>query len=165
MKKFLIKAYFKAGILVPFYTACFFSLLFCLAPDFYKVLELTFLSGLTGLCSLTIFLNCYRSIANNYFYSVLSWTLLPVLFSIYVLATKVDWIVFSDSKKGNVFISSLYLVIFSIHFLGLFISFRSFRATVLLNPDDEEIMNEENDRYTMPNSDKNAQVSDTTKAK
>ncbi len=150
---------------MPFYTACFFSLLFCWSPDFYKVLELAFLSGLTGLCSLTIFLNCYPNIASNYFYSVLSWTLLPVLFIIYVLATKVDWIVFSDSKQGDVFISSLYLVIFSIHFLGLFISFRSFRATVLLNQDDEEIMNEEDDRYTMHKSDKNVQECDATKAK
>lgn len=164
MKKVLIKSYFKAGILVPFYTSCFFSLLFCWSPDFYKVLELTFLSGLTGLCSLTIFLNSYRKIAESYFYSVLSWTLLPVLFSTYVLATKVDWIVFSDSKKGDVFISSLYLVIFSIHFLGLFISFSSFRATVLLNQNDEEIMNDEDDRYTMHNSDKNVQECDASKA-
>jgi hypothetical protein len=146
MKKFLIKAYFKAGILVPFYTACFFSLFFCWSPDFYKVLELTLFSGLTGLCSLTIFLNCYRSIAENYLYSVLSWSLLPVIFSVYVLATKVDWAIFSDSKKGDVFMSSLYLVIFSIHFIGLVSSFQSFRATVLLNRDDEEIMNAENDR-------------------
>jgi hypothetical protein len=157
MKKFLVKAYFKAGILVPFYTACFFSLLFCTSPDFYKVLELAFLSGLTGLCSLTIFLNCYRDIAENYFYSVLSWTLLPVLFSVYVLATKVDWIIFSDSKKGDLFISSLYLVVFAIHFLGLFISFRSFRATVLLNRNDDEIMNEEGNGYTMPHSDGDSQ--------
>jgi len=91
--------------------------------------------------------------------------LLPVLFIIYVLATKVDWIVFSDSKKGDVFVSSLYLVIFSIHFLGLYISFRSFRATVLLNQGDDEIMNEEDDHYSMHKNDKNVQECDATKAK
>jgi hypothetical protein len=90
--------------------------------------------------------------------------LLPVLFSIYILATRVDWIVFSDSKKGDVFLSSLYLVIFSIHFLGLFISFRSFKATVLLNQNDEEIMNDEDDRYAMHNSDKNVKECDASKA-
>jgi hypothetical protein len=156
MKRFLVRAYFKAGILVPFYTACFFSLLFCWTPDFYKALELTFFSGLTGLCSLTIFLNCYPNIVNNYFYSFLSWTLLPVLFSIYVLTTKVDWVVFSDSKKGDVFISSLYLVIFFIHFLGLVISFQSFRATVLLNRNDEEVMNDNNNPYTTHEKKRNA---------
>jgi hypothetical protein len=91
------------------------------------------------------------------FFQILSWTLLPVLFSIYVLATKVDWIIFSDSKKGDLFISSLYLVVFAIHFLGLFISFRSFRATVLLNRNDDEIMNEEGNGYTMPHSDGGSQ--------
>lgn len=119
------------------------------------MLELAFLSGSTGLCSLTIFLNCYRSVAENYLYSVLSWTLLPVLFSVYVLTTKVDWIVFSDSKKGDVLVSSLYLVIFAIHFLGLFISFQSFRATVLLNQNDDEIMNEDDDGFVIENKEQN----------
>lgn len=164
MKKYLVKAYFKAGILVPFYTACFFSLLFCASTAFYDVLELAMLSGITGLCSLTIFLNCYRKIADNYFYSALSWSLLPVSFIVYVLATRVDWIVFKDTKKGNVGLTSLYLVIFFLHFLGLLISFQSFRATVLLNQNDEEVMNEDDETYTLPNSDKNVQECDAPKA-
>jgi len=164
MKKYLVRAYFKAGILVPFYTACFFSLLFCTSADFDKVLELTFLSGLTGLCSLTIFLNCYRKIVDNYFYSVLSWSLLPVLFIVCVLYNKVDWIIFRYPKQGDVFISSLYLVIFFIHLIGLVISFQSFRATVLLNRNDAEVMNVESDTSAMLNCDKNAQECDATKA-
>lgn len=157
MKKYLVRAYFKAGILVPFYTACFFCLFFSTNGAFYDVLELTFFSGLTGLCSLTIFLNCYRKIADNYFYSILSWVLLPVLFIIYVLSTKVDWVVFKDTKRGNVAVTSLYLVIFFLHFIGLFISFQSFRATVLLNKNDEEVMNAKEDVYTVVHVDRKAE--------
>jgi hypothetical protein len=138
MKRYLVRAYFKAGILVPFYTACFLSVLLCPSPAFYNVLELAFLSGLTGLCSLTVFLNCYRKILDNTFYSILSWFLLPAIFISYVLSTRVDWIIFSDTKRGDVFLSSIYLVIFFLHVIGLVISFQSFRATVLLNRNDKE---------------------------
>lgn len=165
MKKYLVRAYFKAGILVPFYTACFFSLLLCTSGAFYDVLELAFFSGLTGLCSLTIFLNCYRKVIDNFVYSLLSWILLPLIFIAYVLATKVDWIVFKDPKRGNAALVSLYLVIFFLHVIGLFISFQSFRATVRLNRNDEEILNSDDEVYIMPNSDRNVQVSDATKAK
>ena len=154
MKKYLVRAYFKAGILVPFYTSCFLCLLLCPVPAFYDVLELAFLSGLTGLCSLTVFLNCYRKIAGNYFYSILSWFLLPLIFITYVLSTRVDWVIFNDTKKGNVFLSSIYLVIFFLHLIGLFISFQSFRATLFLNRNDKEIMNYENDTTAMSNSSK-----------
>ena len=165
MKKYLVRAYFKAGILVPFYTACCLCLLLSPISDFEKVLELTFFSGLTGLCSLTIFLNCYRKVAGNYFYSALSWSLLPVVFIGYVLYNKVDWIVFKYPKQCNAFISSLYLVIFFIHLIGLVISFQSFRATILLNQNDQEIMSGKNDTPTMLNSDKNVQECDATKVK
>lgn len=145
MKRYLVRAYFKAGILVPFYTACFLSLLLCPSSAFYNVLELAFLSGLTGLCSLTVFLNCYRKIADNSIYSILSWFLLPLIFISYVLITRVDWVIFRDAKRGDVFVSSLYLVIFFLHIIGLFISFQSFRATVLLNQNNSQIMNDEID--------------------
>jgi hypothetical protein len=59
--------------------------------------------------------------------------------------------------------SSLYLVIFSIHFIGLVSSFQSFRATVLLNKNDEEIMNTENDGSKMYKSDSNVQECDASK--
>lgn len=154
MKRYLVRAYFKAGILVPFYTACFFTLMFCTSPAFYDVLELALYSGLTGLCSLTIFLNCYRKVVDNYFYSVLSWTLLPAIFITYVLSTKVDWVVFKDTKRGDVVLSSLYLVIFFLHIIGLFISFQSFRATVLLNQENKEVLNNEEDTYVMHESDR-----------
>ena len=155
MKKYLIKAYFKAGILVPFYTACIFSLFFSFSSSFYDVLELTFLSGLTALCSLTIFLNCYRKVVDNYLYSALSWSLLPLIFIFFVLSTRVDWIVFKDTKKGNVAVSSLYLVIFFLHLIGIYSSFQSFRATVVLNKNDEEVMNIEEDIDPLLRSAKN----------
>ncbi|HWI91176.1 MAG TPA: hypothetical protein VNT20_07865 [Flavisolibacter sp.] len=165
MKKYLVRAYFKAGILVPFYTACFLSLMFCASNSFYDVLELTFYSGLTGLCSLTIFLNCYRKVIDNFIYSLLSWILLPLIFIAYVLATKVDWIVFKNPKMGDGALVSIYLVIFFLHVIGLFISFQSFRATVRLNRNDKEILNSDDEAHTMSNSDRNVQVSDTTGAK
>lgn len=143
MKKFLVRAYFKAGILIPFYTCCALCLLLSPSSDFQKVLELTFYSGLTGICSLTIFLNCFPRIAENYVYSVLSWCLLPVPFIIGVVFYKVDWIIFRDPKQGDSFISVLYLVVFFLHLIGLVIGFQSFRATVLLNRNNEEILNRE----------------------
>lgn len=142
MKKYLVRAYFKARILVPFYTASVFSLFSVAGPDCYEVLEIAFYSGLTGICSLTIFLNCYRKIADNYVYSALSWSLLPLLFMVYVLSTKVNWAIFKDMKKGSPFVTSLYLVIFFLHVIGLVISFQSFRATVIRNQNEAEIMNE-----------------------
>src|SRR5215203_3713749 len=157
MKRYLVRAYFKAGILIPFYTACFFSLLFCTSSAFYDVLELAFVSGMTGLYSLTVFLNCYRKIADNYFFSILSWFLLPGICISYVISTRVDWVIFRNTKSGNVVLSSLYLVIFFLHIIGLFISFQSFRATVLLNHNDKEIMNEQIDKAAMLNNDKNVQ--------
>jgi hypothetical protein len=65
-----------------------------------------------------------------------------VIFIIYVLSTKIDWSVFKDAKRGNAALTSLYLVIFALHCIGLVISFQSFRATVLLNKNDKEIMND-----------------------
>ena len=165
MKFQLIKIYFKGGILVPFYTCLFFALVFAFSSRFADVLELALFSGLTGLCSLTMFVNSNRKIAENFFYSLLSWILLPYCFITYVLATKPDWSVFSDPKHGDVFITSFYFAIFFLHIIGLIISFQSFRATVISNKNEKEIMNDVRDDSAMLHRDRNVQVSDTTEAK
>jgi hypothetical protein len=119
--------------------------------------RITFYSGLTGLCSLTAFLNSLPQVAENLLYSILSWFLLPYSFIAYVLATEIDWVLFRDSKQGNMVLSSLYLFTFFLHFIGLIISFQSFRATVLLNKNDEEVMNAKEDVYSVVNADSNAE--------
>jgi hypothetical protein len=86
--------------------------------------------------------------------------LLPVLFSIYILATRVDWIVFSHSKKGDVFISSLYLIISPFTFLDSSSASGALEQTVLLNQGNEEIMNNEDDGYAMHGSDVNVEECD-----
>jgi hypothetical protein len=162
MKAALIKIYFKGGVLVPFYLSCVISFFFFLIiannynfnmsavwsdSALYEILKITFFSGLTGLCSITVFLNSYRKIAKIFWYSFLSFVLLPYSFIAFVFIVQVDWQIPP--------MAALYSVTFFFHVIGPIISFQSFRATVLLNPNDKEIMNEENDGYTMLNIDKN----------
>ena len=159
MKSALIKMYFKGGVLVPFYVSCFLTLMFFFAIadhyDFnlqeiknsyalYEILKVPLFSGLTGLCSLTIFLNAYRTIAENFWYSLLSFVLLPYAFIAFVLIVVVDW--------RLPILAAQYCVIFFLHFIGPIISFQSFRATVLLNKNDKQIMNIENNVLSSNNN-------------
>jgi hypothetical protein len=169
MKAALIKIYFKGGVLVPFYLSCVISFFFfwIIADSsnynlravwndraLYEILKITFFSGLTGLCSITIFLNSLGKIAKSFWYSFLSFVLLPYSFIAFIFIVLVDW-------KVHV-LAALYCVTFFFHVIGPIISFQSFRATVLLNPNDKEIMNDESGDAIMRNSDKNAQVCDAT---
>jgi hypothetical protein len=171
MKSYFIKMYFKGGVLVPFYLCCVMSIFFAIgiadSDNFklseiwhdevlYEILKITFLSGLTGLCSLTIFLNSYKKIAESYLYSLLSFILLPYCFIAFVFSVIVEW--------SFPALAAVYAVLFFFHVIGPIISFQSFRATVLLNNGDSEIMNNEDDPEPMPNSDKKVQECDTTKA-
>lgn len=178
MKFWLIKIYFKGGVLVPFYISCFFSFISLIAAfvdsdykmpvlnenvGLYKMLEVTFFSGLAGLCSLTVFLNSFRKIAERFVYSFLSWFLIPCCCIGYILETQIEWAVFRNTKYGNPVLTSYYLVIFFFHFIGLIIGFQSFRATVLRNKNNDEIMNGQDDHSPL-NKDADVQESDVCPA-
>lgn len=180
MKGYLLRIYFKGGVLVPFYFSCFLTVSFFavafVRSDFksaevlndagiYEITKITFFSGLTGLCSLTAFFNTYKIVAGNIWYSLVSWFLLPYSFIVYVLYNQVDWIIFKDSRYGDVVLSSLYLFTFFLHFIGLIIGFQSFRATVLLNRNRKEVLNGENDRSLEQIGDKDRRECNATKAK
>jgi hypothetical protein len=178
MKPYLIKIYFKGGVLVPFYFSCFLSFLFFsvafVAADYkisavannwviQEILKITLYSGLTGLCSLTAFLNSYPKIANNLAYSVISWFLLPYACIAFILAKQIDWEVYK-TDKGAMLLSILYFITFFLHFIGLIIGYQSFRATVVINKNDKEVMNVPDDEGLLLNSDKTVQVSDPSLA-
>lgn len=179
MKFSLIKIYFKGGVLIPFYVSCFLSFLFLSVafgdsgfrlsevsnnPGLYEMLRITLYSGITGLCSVTGFLNSLPKIVNNIYYSLLSWFLLPYSCIAYVLATQVDWAVFRNTEYGNPILTSLWLIIFFFHFIGLIIGYQSFRATVLTNKNNEEIMNYAEEDDALVYEAQTEQAGDKTKA-
>lgn len=148
MNVHILKVYFKAAVLVPFYLACFICLMsvggvwihaeynwqaiaensFC-----YGMLQVTFLSGLTGLLTLTAFLNVKENVANSLFYSLLAWMLLPYSFMTYLLFWVVDWSVMNRPGSAEMMQEIFLLITCFFHTIGIIIGYTDFRATVILH--------------------------------
>ena len=142
----LLRVYFKAAVVIPFYTACFFVLM-TLLPLFIRngislealkssllanlLLKDVLWSGLIGLCTLSCFLNCYEKIAYHAVYRVLAWMLLPYSFILYVLLGEIDWTVMNFPGTTEMIASCLLLILCFLHVIGIIISFIDFRATIL----------------------------------
>ncbi|WP_121352708.1 hypothetical protein [Flavisolibacter nicotianae] len=143
----ILRVYFKAAVLVPFYLACFIGFFivggiwihgdyswqlvaensFCQA-----LLKNVFFSGLTGMLTLSAFLNCYRKVAYSLFFSLLAWMLLPYSFIAFLLIHEVNWAAMSPPQAG-MFEGVYLLVLCFFHVIGIIISYQDFRATVVLN--------------------------------
>jgi hypothetical protein len=136
-----LRMYYKAAVVVPFYTMCFFVVMALVGGGLNSsvgefVMTITVYSGITGLLAATIFLNRIKAIAFHFTYSLLSFFLVPCLFIAYALWTEVDWQGLKVSG-GNVIYSSWLIVIFFIHILGLTISFMDFRRSIVKTLEEE----------------------------
>ncbi|MBB1286084.1 hypothetical protein HRH25_16995 [Flavisolibacter sp. BT320] len=158
MNMHILKVYFKAAVLVPFYLACFICFIsisgvwihsgynwqaiaensFC-----YNMLRVTFLSGITGLLTLTAFFNLREKVATSLFYSLLAWMLLPYLFITYLLFWVVDWSVMNRPGSAEMTQEIFLLVTCFFHTIGIIIGYTDFRATVILHKK-EQAMNVSN---------------------
>lgn len=153
MKAEILKVYFKAGVLVPFYLACFLSFIsigsiwvyadysfdFVASHPFcYSMAKVAFLSGITGILTLTAFLNVFRSIAYNLFYSLLAWMFLPYCFVVYLLWKQVDWTEMNRPGSLEMIEGVVLLVVCFFHVIGIIISYIDFRATIVLNIKEKE---------------------------
>jgi hypothetical protein len=143
MKFYLLQHYYKAGLLVPFYTSIGFGAIFlaieywALAPTLPQFLHhpitATFLSiplysGLIGVSALSIFLNNWERIACRYLYSVLCWFAPPLAFMAAWLYFHIDW---SDPTASHNRLEHVPLfLITALHIIGLLISFMDFRASM-----------------------------------
>jgi hypothetical protein len=133
-----LRMYYKAAVLVPFYTMCLCVIVALLTGVLAElVLRVTTYSGIAGLAASTIFLNRKRSVAFHFIYSLLSFYLLPVIFISFILWTEVDWEGLNTSK-GNVVYSSLLFVTFFVHLIGLSISYIDFRRSIVKTIEEEE---------------------------
>jgi|GEM_PF-3374758 len=142
----LLRVYYKAAVIIPFYTACF-MVFGSLIPFFINhgvdlealeqnrlamlQLENLLYSGLTGLFTLTAFLNCYREVAYHPVKRVIAWMLAPYLFIAYLLYDVVDWSVMHQAGKDVMVATTLLIVLCFLHVIGIIISFIDFRATMM----------------------------------
>ena len=130
--------YYRAAVIVPFYTMCFFVIVALLTGTMPELtLRVTIYSGVTGLLATSIFLNRKRSFAFHFIYSLLSFFLLPALFIVYILWTEVDWQGLKVSG-GNLVYSTLLFVMFLIHLIGLAISYIDFRRSIVKTLEKEQ---------------------------
>lgn len=142
----LFRVYFKAAVIVPFYTACF-MVFATLIPFFLNhgfdlealeqnrlamlQLENVFYSGLAGFFTLTAFLNCYKEVAYHPVKRVIAWMLAPYSFIAYLLYAVVDWSIMHQAGKDVMVANSVLIVLCFLHVIGIIISFIDFRATML----------------------------------
>ena len=145
MKFHLLQHYYKAGILIPFYTALAFSAL-VLVRTFggtgmslsevtqhsltHHFLFLPLYSGLTGLVSLSAFLNYFKPVACCLSYSATCWFLPAVCFMAGWLFYYIDWQLVT--APVNYLVHVPLFVITGVHLIGLVISYIDFRASVVL---------------------------------
>ena len=122
----LLRIYFRAGVLVPFYLSIALALMFVVprlsflgfslqaaAEDstVHGALQIPFLSGIIGLCTLSAFLNRVPKIANHLLYSLLSWMLLPYACIAYLLCTQLDWSVMNRPGTTAMVMACLFLIV------------------------------------------------------
>lgn len=147
MQFHLLRVYYKAAVIIPFYTACFMVLV-NLLPFFIKhgfdlaaleenklamlQLENLLYSGLTGLFTLTAFFNCYKEVGYHPVKRVIAWMLAPYCFIAYLLFNVVDWTTMNQPGKDVMVANSVLIVLCFLHFIGIIISFIDFRATMLI---------------------------------
>lgn len=144
----ILKVYFRAGVLVPFYLSIAVALMFLLPTLYFldfnyeafsnhllvgKALKIPFFSGLIGLFTLSAFLNLSPKVANHFLFSLLSWTVLPYSFIIWLLRTQVDWHAMSEPGSAEMMMGSVLIIICFFHVIGVIISYVDFRATIVRN--------------------------------
>ncbi len=140
-----LQVFYKAGALIPFYTASVFSILLVIIrvltanisfEEFfddeyaYELIKIPVLSGLVALFALTIFLNSYKKIAWSVVYSLLCWALAPCCFIAYVLCTQIDWLVINHPSRRTLVTTTYTFCILFLHFIGLIISYIDFRGSI-----------------------------------
>ena len=144
----LLRVYYKAAVIVPFYTACFFVLT-GLLPNFFKqgfsiealeqnefarlLLMDVFRSGIIGLLTLTAFLNSFEEVASRTFTRVLAWMLAPYLYIFYILVNEIDWQVMQRPGTGQMMGATVMILLCFLHVIGIIISFIDFNATVKMS--------------------------------
>lgn len=153
-----LRVYYKAAVIVPFYTACFFvaaalvpSLLqngFSLAAleenEFVGLLlKDVVYSGITGALTLSAFLNCYKKVAYHPVWRVLAWMLLPYSFITYVLLFQIEWAAMQRPGKDDMAGNAIMLIFCFLHVIGIIISFIDFRATAILFQQEEKKIEQE----------------------
>ncbi|HUC81124.1 MAG TPA: hypothetical protein VMR70_09420 [Flavisolibacter sp.] len=153
-----LKVYYKAAVIVPFYTACFFVLA-ALLPAFLAhgfnldalegnlyaelLLQDVLYSGIIGFFTLTAFLNCYKKVAYHPVWRVLAWMLLPYSFIAYILFFDIDWEVMQRPRQYDMAGTSIMIILCFLHVIGIIISFIDFRVTALLFEKEEEKLKKE----------------------
>jgi hypothetical protein len=154
----LLRVYYKAAVIVPFYTACFF-VLFSLLPVFMRhgisfaaleesefaqlLLKDVFYSGVIGVLTLTAFFNRYKKVAYHPVWRVLTWMLLPYGFIVYLLVFEIDWDAMQRPGKDDMAGMAVMIILCFLHVIGIIISFIDFRATALNFKKEDERLNKE----------------------
>jgi hypothetical protein len=130
--------YYKAAVIVPFFTSCFFLLVVWVADTsmMETMLKVTLFSGIMSLLAAGIFLNRFKNISIHFVRCLLSFFLLPVLFCTYIIYKEVDWRALKYSN-GNMVDSAVLFVIFFIHLIGLAISFVDLRQSIIKTIEEE----------------------------
>ena len=142
-----LRVYYKAAVIVPFYTACFFVLA-ALLPVFFRhgpslaaleenvfaqlLLRDVLYSGLIGIFTLSAFLNTYKKIAYHPVWRVLAWMLLPYGFIAYLLVFENDWESMQRPGKDDMAGTAVMIILCFLHVIGIIISFIDFRATAII---------------------------------
>ena len=126
----VLRIFFKAAVIVPFYTACLLALPGILA-EVEPLIMLALASGITGLLSTTIFLNHFKRVAYHPLLSALSFFLLPGISVAIMMITMVNWTSFKYSS-GDMRLNALVIVVCFLHLIGLSISYVDFRQSIRL---------------------------------
>lgn len=144
----LLRMYFRAAVLVPFYLSLALSFTFIIprAIDLYFnisallhdpaveiSLRLPFYSGIIGVFTLTGFLNLIPQIANKFLYSILAWMLPPFFCIAYIMSEEINWSVMSRAGSLEMLMATILILVCFFHTIGIIISFQDFRATIVIN--------------------------------
>lgn len=138
-----LSKYYKKATLIPFIITLVVGLVLAISHDGsdYKsewftddgfgltVFLIIAFSLLLVIFSLTIFLNNVAQIFNNFFLSLLSWTLFPLGFIGYVFSKIIsEWIMFPGEQ--NLILNGFTLFVCLLHSLFLIIHFIQFRSNI-----------------------------------
>jgi hypothetical protein len=149
VKASLLKVYYKAAAWPPFYVISLPTIIIIAIQYFSQeifsmslfseyLVTVSFYSGLIAVSCAGLFLCTIRKIACNFYYSLLAWFLLPVGIILYIFLEQVDVGAIKRENDPEMMLVAIMAAVSMIHIIGLIISFKAFRETMILEMKEEK---------------------------